>query len=173
MILKRFALCCTILFAMFAGTFVSFKASAENQNFDRTPRTEGRRPDAWTRMELAAIVHRRAKEAGLPAELVSAVIGVESDWDQQLTGHAGEIGLMQIKPTTARELGFTGADEKLYDPDTNIRWGVRYLAEAYKSANGDLCHTVLKYQAGHQATRMTSAADAYCTRVRGLMAAAN
>ena len=41
-------------------------------------------------------------------------------------------------------MGYTGTDEALYEPDTNIRWGVKYLAAAYQLAGGDLCQTVLK-----------------------------
>ena len=67
-------------------------------------------------------------------------------------------------------MGFIGQDEALYNPDTNIRWGVAYLAAAYKLAGGNLCQTVLKYNAGHDANRMTTAASAYCSRVRTIMA---
>ncbi len=88
-----------------------------------------------------------------------------------MTGHAGEIGLMQIMPETARDLGFSDQLDALYDPETNIRWGVRYLAEAWRLARGDLCQTVLKYNAGHNATKMTDAGKKYCARVRGLMPA--
>jgi soluble lytic murein transglycosylase-like protein len=95
---------------------------------------------------------------------------VESDWDKELTGFAGEFGLMQIRPETARDMGFSGKDDALYDPETNIRWGVAYLAAAYKLAKGDVCQTVLKYNGGHQAEKMTQAAGAYCGRVRTIMA---
>jgi soluble lytic murein transglycosylase-like protein len=80
---------------------------------------------------------------------------------------------MQIKPETAHEMGFVGENDKLYEPDTNIRWGVRYLAEAWRLANGDLCQTVLKYNAGHQAVKMTPAVTEYCSRVRSLMSSAS
>ena len=151
---------------------LTIKAS-ENYNIDRTPRTNGVSPDLWTRMELGSIASDYAEAAGIPDALVQAVVRVESDWDQSMTGFAGEIGLMQIKPETAREMGFVEQDDKLYDPDTNIRWGVRYLAEAWRLAGGDVCQTVLKYNSGHQAEKMTEAAAAYCTRVRGLMASAS
>jgi soluble lytic murein transglycosylase-like protein len=143
--------------------------TSESKNIDRTPRTNGVQPDMWTQMELSSIVNRYALAAGVPAALARAVVRVESDWDQSMTGLAGEIGLMQIMPQTARDMGFADAEDDLYDPETNIRWGVRYLAEAWRLAEGDVCQTVLKYNAGHQATKMTRAADEYCTRVRDLM----
>jgi Transglycosylase SLT domain len=158
----------TVLAATF-GTGSPTIAKAVETNIDRVPRTNGVAPDMWTQMELGLIVNRYAEAAGIPTALARAVVRVESDWDQTMTGLAGEIGLMQIMPQTAREMGFAAAQDELYDPETNIRWGVRYLAEAWRLAEGDVCQTVLKYNAGHQATKMTPAADEYCTRVRTLM----
>jgi soluble lytic murein transglycosylase-like protein len=160
------------LFALGMGSSDTIKAS-ENKAIDRTPRTNGVPPDLWTQMELGSIVNRYAEDAGIPAALVRAVVRVESDWDQSMTGFAGEIGLMQIKPETAREMGFSEQNDKLYDPDTNIHWGVRYLAEAWRLASGNVCQTVLKYNAGHQAENMTPAATEYCARVRVLMSSAS
>jgi soluble lytic murein transglycosylase-like protein len=170
--IKKIVVCGLTLVALGMGSSDTINAS-ENKHIDREPRTNGVPPDLWTRMELGSIVHRYAEEAGIPDTLVRAVVRVESDWDQSMTGLAGEIGLMQIKPDTARDMGFIEQDELLYDPDTNIRWGVRYLAEAWKLANGDLCQTVLKYNAGHQAVKMTEAATEYCARVRTLMSSAS
>lgn len=170
--IKKFVVYGFALVALGMGVSDTIKAS-ENKRIDREPRTNGVPPDLWTRMELGSIVNHYAEDAGIPDTLVRAVVRVESDWDQSMTGLAGEIGLMQIKPETARDMGFIEQDEKLYDPDTNIRWGVRYLAEAWRLAEGDLCRTVLKYQAGHQAVKMTQAATDYCARVRDLMTSAS
>jgi len=170
MLTKKIALCVAILFSLTASVLTSTESPALASNPNRTPRSEGTPPDLWTRMELAAMANRLGREMQLPAELVRAVVQVESNWDTELTGLAGEIGLMQILPATARDLGFVDSDEALYDPNTNIRWGVRYLAEAYRLAGGDLCQTVLKYNAGHGAIKMTAAASNYCTKVRSYMA---
>ena len=167
---KRCALFLMMSISMSFGALYPSQAPARESTPNRAPRTQGIEPDAHTRLKLIEIVNRHAASAGIPAEIVRAVVRVESDWDQELTGHAGEIGLMQIMPETARDMGFTGKKEALYDPETNIRWGVAYLAAAYKLAGGSVCQTVLKYNAGHQATRMTGAANAYCGRVRTIMA---
>jgi soluble lytic murein transglycosylase-like protein len=170
--IKKIAVCVITLLALGMGSSLTIKAS-ESRNIDRAPRTNGVPPDLWTRMELGSIVNQYSEEAGIPDALVRAVVRVESDWDQSMTGLAGEIGLMQIKPETARDMGFVEQDDKLYDPETNIRWGVRYLAEAWRLADGNVCQTVLKYQAGHQAVKMTQAATEYCARVRSLMTSAS
>ena len=170
--IKKIVISALTLLALGMGSSDTINAS-ENKLVDREPRTNGVAPDLWTHMELSSIVSRYAEDAGIPDTLVRAVVRVESDWDQSMTGFAGEIGLMQIKPETARDMGFAGRDDGLYDPETNIRWGVRYLAEAWKLANGDLCQTVLKYNAGHKAVKMTEAATEYCARVRTLMSSAS
>jgi hypothetical protein len=169
---KKIAIGVLTLLALGMGSSDTINAS-ENKHIDREPRTNGVPPDLWTHLELSSIVMQYAEDAGIPDLLVRAVVHVESDWDQSMTGLAGEIGLMQIKPETARDMGFVGQDEKLYDPETNIRFGVRYLAEAWRLANGDLCQTVLKYNGGHQAVKMTQAATEYCARVRTLMSSAS
>jgi soluble lytic murein transglycosylase-like protein len=120
---------------------------------------------------FGAIVDRHADRHGLPRDFARAVVRVESTWNPRLTGAAGEIGLMQIKLETAQYLGYAGSREALYDPETNITWGMKYLAGAWKLADGDKCGTVLRYQAGHQAKAMTGAARAYCDRVQRFMVA--
>lgn len=77
---------------------------------------------------------------------------------------------MQIKHSTARFLGFAGSRTELYDPKTNVRWGMKYLAGAYKLAGGNVCQTALKYQGGHNAKRMTGIASRYCSKLRIYMA---
>jgi soluble lytic murein transglycosylase-like protein len=126
-----------------------------------------------TDRDLGAIVDRHAKAHGLPADFARAVVKVESTWNPQLTGAAGEVGLMQIKHETAQYMGFSGTRDQLYEPETNIRYGMKYLAGAWKLGGGDICQTVLRYQAGHGATKMTPASNAYCARVRQFMAEAS
>ena len=66
-----------------------------------------------------------------------------------LVGRGGTIGLMQIKLPTARGLGYTGDAAGLRDPDTNLAWGVKYLAGAYRAANGDHSRAVHYYASGY------------------------
>ncbi|WP_371347674.1 lytic transglycosylase domain-containing protein [Ancylobacter sp. IITR112] len=120
--------------------------------------------------DLIALVDREARANGLPISLARAVVRIESNWKPQITGRAGEVGLMQIKHQTARGMGYKGSRAKLYEPATNIRWGMRYLAGAYRLAGGDTCGTVMRYQGGHGAKRMSSAARSYCSKARTIMA---
>ena len=56
---------------------------------------------------------------------------------------------MQIKLPTARGLGYTGDAAGLRDPDTNLAWGIKYLAGAYRAANGDHGRAVRYYASGY------------------------
>lgn len=108
----------------------------------------------------------------MPPELAEAVATVESGFDPRAVGGVGEIGLMQILPSTARMLGFSEPLPKLFEPATNVRYGVRYLAEAWRMTNEDICASVMKYRAGHGETRYSHKSVAYCVRVRALLTAA-
>ncbi|MBZ8131654.1 lytic transglycosylase [Afifella sp. IM 167] len=121
---------------------------------------------------LHDLVVKVAAAHGVPAGLAHAVVTIESRYNPRARGSAGEVGLMQIKPATARGIGYTGSIAALYDPATNLEWGMRYLAKAYKLGGGSVCGTALRYNAGHFAKRMTRGASAYCGRLKAVMASA-
>jgi soluble lytic murein transglycosylase-like protein len=77
------------------------------------------------------------------------VIVRESGYRPGLVGRGGAIGLMQIKLATARGLGYTGDAAGLRDPETNLTYAVKYLAGAYRAANGDHNRAVHYYAAGY------------------------
>jgi soluble lytic murein transglycosylase-like protein len=114
----------------------------------------------------SGIISRYAAEYGVPVALAHAVVSVESNFRPQAKGRAGEIGLMQIKPSTARMMGYSGSAKGLFDPETNIKYGMKYLAKAQSLGGGDTCGTILKYNAGHAAKRMNPVSAAYCAKVK-------
>ncbi len=99
---------------------------------------------------------REAERQGLPPAVADAVAVVESAYNPNAVGGVGEVGLMQVLPTTATMLGHAGPSTALFDPDVNIRYGVTYLAQAWRLTGGDLCQTLMKYRAGHGETRMSA-----------------
>src|ERR1700736_6965280 len=101
------------------------------------------------RADYEALVASHASANGLPAELVHRVIVRESRYQPRLVGRGGTIGLMQIKLSTARSLGYTGDAEGLRDPNTNLTYGVKYLAGAYRAANGDHRRAMAYYASGY------------------------
>lgn len=118
---------------------------------------------------LRALVARHAAANGVPFSLADAVVRVESRYNPR-AAHAGNFGLMQIRHQTARGVGYSGGASGLLDAETNARYGMKYLAEAYRLAGGDTCRTIMKYQSGHMAMRMSGANRTYCSKVRTILA---
>lgn len=121
------------------------------------------------REDIGQLVARAARSAGVPVALAHAVVRAESNYNPRARGRAGEVGLMQIKPSTARAIGYTGSTSALYDPATNLRWGMKYLAGAHDLAGGDTCGTILRYNAGHYARRMNPISARYCRKVNNFL----
>jgi soluble lytic murein transglycosylase-like protein len=96
-----------------------------------------------------AMIAAHAQANGVPETLVHRVIKRESRYQAHLVGRCGCIGLMQIKLATARGLGYTGDAAGLRDPDTNLTYGVKYLAGAYHAANGDQNRAMHYYASGY------------------------
>jgi soluble lytic murein transglycosylase-like protein len=92
----------------------------------------------------AAAVKRAATYYQLPAELIWAVIKVESNFREQVVSRSGACGLMQLMPTTARSFGVQDA----LDPEQNILGGAYYLRSLANRFAGDLNFTLAAYNAG-------------------------
>ncbi|UFZ03336.1 transglycosylase SLT domain-containing protein [Bradyrhizobium ontarionense] len=118
-----------------------------------------------------ALIAKEARNSALAPEIAEAVMAVESGYNPDAIGGSGEIGLMQIMPSTARMLGFIGSNAELAVPETNIHYGVLYLAQAWRLAGGDLCTATMKYRAGHGETRFSYLSVNYCLAVRAKLAA--
>ena len=123
------------------------------------------------RAALEAAIQRHAAENNVPPSLVHRIIVRESRYNPR--AHGGRaLGLMQIQFATARAAGFSGTAQGLFEPDTNLSYGMKVLADAYRSSKGNVCLTLAKYQSGHLTTHVSAANRAYCARARALMAKA-
>ena len=98
------------------------------------------------------IIRQQAREKGVEAPLIAAIIDVESKFRDQ-TSSAGARGLMQITPQTADEIeklsgGETFQYEDLSDPDLNIRYGTFYIRHLLDMYDGNEVAAVAAYNAG-------------------------
>lgn len=100
------------------------------------------------RDNIDALIEQQAKANGVPASFVHAVVKRESNYNPNAKGGSA-LGLMQIKHATARALGYTGDAAGLYDPETNLRYGVAYLAGAYRTAQGNIHQAYQYYNRGY------------------------
>lgn len=131
-----------------------------------------RSTDAVRSTALKPLIARYASENGLPFELADAVVRLESRYNAGAR-NGPNMGLTQINFRTAQALGYQGPAAGLLDAETNLRYGLKYLAKAYNLAGGDTCGTILRYQFGHRTQTMTAASRAYCAKVKVITAAAD
>jgi soluble lytic murein transglycosylase len=96
---------------------------------------------------LASWIDRYATELGLDPRLVQALIQVESGYDASALSRKGAMGLMQLMPDTARELGVLDP----WDAVQNLRGGTRYLRQLLDRFAGDLELALAGYNAGPNA----------------------
>lgn len=93
------------------------------------------------------IIEDAAAESQIEADLLRAVIVVESGFDPKAVSPKGARGLMQLMPATARAYGARDAS----DPAQNVRAGARYLAELIARYESDLELALAAYNAGETA----------------------
>jgi hypothetical protein len=96
-----------------------------------------------------AMIARHAKANEIPESLIRRVIWRESKYNPGLVGRGNAMGLMQIKPATAREVGYQGSASGLLDAETNMTYATRYLAGAYRVAGGNSDRAVALYAKGY------------------------
>ena len=79
----------------------------------------------------ASAVDSAARRHGVPVTIARAAVHVESKGRCNARGRAGELGPLQIKPATARGLGYRGDTSALATCGAGLEWGMRHLALAY------------------------------------------
>jgi soluble lytic murein transglycosylase-like protein len=99
---------------------------------------------------FAALIESVAVKHGIDPALVHAVIEAESNYRPTARSQVGARGLMQLMPSTARDLGVVSVGQ-LYDPEQNIEAGVKYLKVLLERFDGDLPTALAAYNAGPNA----------------------
>lgn len=94
-------------------------------------------------LSAGELADRAADKYGLPRHLVRSVMAAESGFQPLAVSPKGAIGLMQLMPGTAADLG---ADP--YDPEQNVDAGTRYLRDLLTKYDGGLRHALAAYNAG-------------------------
>lgn len=100
------------------------------------------------RAEIDLLISKYADLYNVPAPLVHAVVRRESTYNPAAR-NGKHWGLMQINYNTAKTMGYRGTPSGLLDADTNLKYGVKYLAGAYLVADGDAARANKFYQTGY------------------------
>jgi soluble lytic murein transglycosylase-like protein len=90
------------------------------------------------------IIREACQKFGVDERFIKCIIQQESAFDPNATSWVGAMGLMQLMPETARELGVKNA----YDPYDNIMGGVKYIKQQLDRFGGDKRKALAAYNAG-------------------------
>ena len=96
------------------------------------------------RQKIEVMIREVSARYNVDPALIRAVIQTESNWNSTAISRKGALGLMQLVPGTARQLGVNNA----FDPKQNLDGGVRYLHSLLERYNGDLDRALAAYNAG-------------------------
>jgi soluble lytic murein transglycosylase len=96
-----------------------------------------------------AAVESYSRDRDLDPFVVAALIRQESEWYPEAVSSARAYGLMQVLPSTGRQLGARPAS-RLFDPDVNLRVGSRHLKTLLDSFDGRWEPTLAAYNAGRR-----------------------
>jgi soluble lytic murein transglycosylase-like protein len=95
------------------------------------------------------IVHAASRAHDVPVDIVNGIIWVESRFQVQARSEAHACGLMQLMPSTAREVAReAGLHYELYDPEFNIHAGTYYFARLVERFNGNVRLALAAYNIG-------------------------
>ncbi|MFO7537588.1 MAG: transglycosylase SLT domain-containing protein [Chloroflexota bacterium] len=124
---------CSVMVEIVALTIVAHEAAAQ---------------DVRTRTMSASVHDEQIAAAAtrhqVDPQLVAAIIEVESAGNETAVSPAGALGIMQIMPDTARDLGL----QRPFDAGDNIEAGTRYLAWLIDYFGGDVETAVMAYHGG-------------------------
>jgi soluble lytic murein transglycosylase-like protein len=107
--------------------------------------------------EIDSSIVMAAARHNVDPNLVRAVVKVESNFNSNAVSRKGAMGLMQLMPSTARELKVSNP----FDPDQNVDAGVRHLKQLLENYRGDVNLTLAAYNAGSGAVARSAGIPHY------------
>jgi soluble lytic murein transglycosylase-like protein len=123
-----------------AATGVALRTT--QTSFATSPETSA--AEQANREKIEQMIREVSARYRVDPALVRAVMQTESNWNSSAVSRRGALGLMQLVPRTAQQLGVNNA----FDPKQNLDGGVRYLHTLLERYNGDLDKALAAYNAG-------------------------
>lgn len=96
------------------------------------------------------LIVKYATPHGIDPNLVAAVMTIESSGNPNALSHAGAVGLMQVMPYHPYRFPGRPPAAQLYDPDFNVKWGLKILANEMEWARGNVSKALMAYYDGRK-----------------------
>ena len=125
-----------------------------------------------SKTEVNALIDKYSNAHGLDSDFVKALVNQESGFNPNATSRCGAMGLMQLMPATAEDLGVANA----YDPEQNIYGGTKYLKGLMDRFGNNKELALAAYNAGPNAVKKYGGIPPYAETqnyVKNVMSAYN
>jgi soluble lytic murein transglycosylase len=99
---------------------------------------------ARSKQRYDQIIDNKSEKYNIESSIIKAIITAESDWNAKAVSSKGALGLMQLMPSTARDMNISDP----LDPEENIEGGTRYLRYLLDRFSGDINLALAAYNAG-------------------------
>ena len=139
--------------AIFSGTAEAgskSKISLSTEHVKSKTRNNSRKAQVSpaTNDRVVGLIKEMAPQYGVPTWFALRIAKIESGYNPNSRGAAGEYGVYQMKCATAKGIGFSGNCAELLNASTNIRMGLKHLSMAMKLSGGNLKLAASKHNGG-------------------------
>ena len=137
-----------------AGTKSKISLSTEHVKNKKTPEPVRKKRSRKTQTTPAStdsvvnLIKGMAPKYGVPTWFALRIAKVESGYNPNIRGAAGEYGVYQMKCATAKGIGFSGNCSQLLNASTNVQYGLKHLQMAMKLSHGNLRMAASKHNGG-------------------------
>jgi soluble lytic murein transglycosylase-like protein len=131
-----------------AGSKSKINLSTEHVKSKTRQKSRKAQVSPATTDRVVDLIKEMAPQYGVPTWFALRIAKIESGYNPNSRGAAGEYGVYQMKCATAKGIGFSGNCAELLNASTNVRVGLKHLSMAMKLSGGNLKLAASKHNGG-------------------------